>query len=147
MQPELKLLKERMGLDAKEATGGCCGLAGSWGFETGKYDISMQCGEVGWLPAARKAEPSTLLIADGFSCKTQLQESDVKREALHVAEVMTIARKLSSARMHGEYPERLRVPKPQASRWLRFTRIATTVGVLALAGFGVTRGITMLRSH
>ena len=56
LDPEMELLKEKMGLDAKEAKGGCCGLAGSWGFEEGKYDISMQCGEKGLLPAARNAD-------------------------------------------------------------------------------------------
>lgn len=88
LDPEMELLKEKMGLDAKDVKGGCCGLAGSWGFEKGKYDISMQCGEIGLLPAVRKADDSTLVIANGFSCKTQLEESGVGREALHVAEVM-----------------------------------------------------------
>lgn len=147
MDPEMKLLKGRMGMDANEATGGCCGLAGSWGFEAGKYDLSMQCGEIGWLPAARKAEPSTLLIADGFSCKTQLQESGVDRQALHVAEVMDIARRLSSPRMHAAYPERMRPPKPQAPRHVRMARLATSIGFLALAALGVARGISKLRSR
>ena len=139
MEPEIKLLKERMGMEIEEAKGGCCGLAGSWGFETGKYDLSMKCGEIGWLPAARKAEPSTVIIANGFSCKTQLEESNVGRAALHTAEVMRIARKLGAPRMHGALPERLREGKPPAPRAVRFARMASTVAIFggaALAGFG-----------
>ena len=69
-----------MGLEVEEAKGGCCGLAGSWGFEEGKYDISRQCGEVGFLPAVRKADPETYIVADGFSCKTQLEQSGIGRQ-------------------------------------------------------------------
>lgn len=57
MSHEMKILKEDMGMDAEEAKGGCCGLAGSWGFEAGRYNLSMQCGEIGLLPAVRKADP------------------------------------------------------------------------------------------
>jgi Fe-S oxidoreductase len=146
MESEMKLLKAQMGLDAEESTGGCCGLAGSWGFESGKYDISMQCGEIGWLPAVRNAAPSTLIIADGFSCQTQLQESSIGREALHIAEVMNVASRLSSPRMHGAYPERLRRPKPQARRVLRIVRVTIAVGLLTLGASAVTLGIRkMLR--
>ncbi|MFD0853168.1 (Fe-S)-binding protein, partial [Actinomadura adrarensis] len=52
MDAEHRLLS-RMGVDVEEARGGCCGLAGSWGFEDGKYDISMACGEQALLPAVR----------------------------------------------------------------------------------------------
>ena len=97
IEPELKLLREGMGMDAEEAKGGCCGLAGSFGFAPGKYDLSMKCGEVGWLPAARNADASTMIVANGFSCKTQLDESDVGRHALHMGEVMRIARMLGDA--------------------------------------------------
>ncbi|HEX9081920.1 MAG TPA: FAD-linked oxidase C-terminal domain-containing protein, partial [Holophagaceae bacterium] len=107
IKPELFLLKEKMGLEAEEAKGGCCGLAGSWGFETGKHDISMQCAEVGLLPAARAADPGTLLVADGFSCKTQLAQSGLGRRALHTAEVMKIAREAAVPRIRGALPERL----------------------------------------
>jgi FAD/FMN-containing dehydrogenase/Fe-S oxidoreductase len=85
-------LLERMGLEVEEATGGCCGLAGSWGFEAGKHEISMQCGEQGLLPAVRNARADTVVVANGFSCKTQLEQSGVGRRALHSAEVMKLAR-------------------------------------------------------
>jgi Fe-S oxidoreductase len=82
----------RMGIDLEPVSGGCCGLAGSWGFEDGHHEISMQCGEQGLLPAVREASSDTLVIADGFSCKTQIQQSDVSRNALHLAQVMKMAR-------------------------------------------------------
>jgi hypothetical protein len=50
IEPEKKLLQQ-MGLAVRNLDGGCCGLAGSWGFEQGKYDISMDCGEQALLPA------------------------------------------------------------------------------------------------
>jgi Fe-S oxidoreductase len=87
-----KQLLERMGLQVQEASGGCCGLAGSWGFEEGRYDMSMACGEVGFLPAARAASDETLVVANGFSCSTQLEQSGAGRRALHAAEVMKLAR-------------------------------------------------------
>jgi FAD/FMN-containing dehydrogenase/Fe-S oxidoreductase len=91
IDPERKLL-ERMGIDVQEASGGCCGLAGSWGFEQGKHDISMECGELGLLPAARDAPQEAVVVANGFSCKTQLEQSGVGRRALHAAQVMKLAR-------------------------------------------------------
>jgi Fe-S oxidoreductase len=65
----------RMGLDAELLDVGCCGLAGSFGFETGHHDISVAIGERRLLPAVRDADEETLLIADGFSCKTQSSSS------------------------------------------------------------------------
>lgn len=131
--PEMTLFKDRMGLDAEEAKGGCCGLAGSWGFETGKYDISMQCGEIGLLPAVRKAAPNTVIIANGFSCKTQLDQSNLGRHALHAGEVLRIAQKVASPHLRAEYPERLREPKPQPTSRDRLLRTGILVCLAAVA--------------
>ncbi|GAA2483584.1 FAD-binding and (Fe-S)-binding domain-containing protein [Streptomyces longisporus] len=91
MSPEQELL-EKMGLEVQNLQGGCCGLAGSWGFESGKYEISLECGEQALLPAVRDAEDDCLVVADGFSCKTQIKHAKTGRQALHVAEVMKLAR-------------------------------------------------------
>ncbi len=91
MDPEHALLK-RMGLEVEPVSGGCCGLAGSWGFEEGHSDVSMQSGELALLPAVREADPETLIVANGFSCQTQIEQSDAGRRALHVAQVMKMAR-------------------------------------------------------
>jgi Fe-S oxidoreductase len=89
MSAEQKLY-ERMGLDYELLDSGCCGLAGSWGFEEGHYDLSVKIGERRLLPAVRDCGESTLVIADGFSCKTQIEQV-AGRRALHTAEVLALA--------------------------------------------------------
>ena len=81
----------KMGLDYEVLDSGCCGLAGSWGFEEDKYDLSMKIGERVLLPTARDAERDTIIMADGFSCKTQIQQGDTDRRALHTAQVIKMA--------------------------------------------------------
>ncbi len=87
---EQQLLAE-MDLDVELPDSGCCGLAGSFGFESGeKYDVSIAAGERVLLPAVRKADPDTLIVADGFSCRTQI-EHNTERKPLHLAEVIRLA--------------------------------------------------------
>jgi FAD/FMN-containing dehydrogenase/Fe-S oxidoreductase len=85
-----RALFERLGLDFEILDSGCCGMAGSFGFEADHYDISVAIGERRLLPAVRAAEPDTLVIADGFSCRTQVSELTGRR-ALHTAEVVRMA--------------------------------------------------------
>jgi Fe-S oxidoreductase len=91
-------LYERMGLDYELLDSGCCGLAGSWGFEDGHYDLSVKIGERRLLPRVRDAGESTLVIADGFSCKTQIEQL-TGRHALHTAEVLAMALDRAAARV------------------------------------------------
>ena len=86
---ERKLL-EQMGVEVEAPDSGCCGLAGSFGFEADHYDVSMACGERVLLPAVREAAGDALVVADGFSCRTQI-EHGTGRRALHVAEVLKLA--------------------------------------------------------
>nr|WP_257136530.1 FAD-binding and (Fe-S)-binding domain-containing protein [Streptomyces sp. f150] len=79
-------LRERLGLTG-ELSGGCCGLAGNFGFERGHWEVSVACAEERLLPAVREAAPGTELLADGFSCRTQLDQL-AGRRARHLAEVM-----------------------------------------------------------
>jgi len=123
-------------------------MAGSFGFAPGHYDISMKCGEVGLLPAVRDADPSTMIIANGFSCKTQLDESDAGRHALHMAEVMRIARMLGGLGVRGKFPEQLRASKPQPSKRVKFARRAAVVGICAGAALaGATVAASMRQSN
>jgi len=69
---------------------GCCGLAGNFGFERQHYDVSMAVGEQSLLPAARSAAADTLMLADGFSCRTQLADG-AGRNALHLAQLLDLA--------------------------------------------------------
>jgi Fe-S oxidoreductase len=86
---ESELLK-RTGLDFHVLDSGCCGMAGSFGFEAEKYDVSVKIGERVLLPAVRSAAPDTLIITDGFSCFQQI-EGLTGRRPLHIAEVLQLA--------------------------------------------------------
>ena len=66
---------------------GCCGLAGNFGFERGHYDVSVAVAEDRMLPAIRAASPETVVLSDGFSCRTQIAQQS-GREALHLAELL-----------------------------------------------------------
>jgi FAD/FMN-containing dehydrogenase/Fe-S oxidoreductase len=81
-------LMDRCGIRAEVLDAGCCGLAGNFGFERGHYDVSMACAEHKLLPAVRQAEDDTLVLADGFSCRTQIEQADTGRRATHLAEVL-----------------------------------------------------------
>jgi FAD/FMN-containing dehydrogenase/Fe-S oxidoreductase len=97
------------GLDYELLDSGCCGLAGSFGFERPHYDVSMQVGELVLLPAVRAARRDTLIVADGFSCRTQIAHATPRR-ALHLAEVLDMAATDGPAGPAGDYPERTYVP-------------------------------------
>ena len=86
---ELCLLKD-MGLEILEPEKGCCGLAGSFGFEAGHYEVSQAIGEQRLLPAVRAAGRDELVIANGFSCQTQIGQG-TGREPKHLAEVLASA--------------------------------------------------------
>jgi Fe-S oxidoreductase len=94
-------LLEMMGAEIEAPDSGCCGLAGSWGYEAGHYDVSIAVGERVLLPEARKASTDTLLVADGFSCRTQI-EHGARRKPFHLAQVLALAQS-------GEVPEQ---PRP-----------------------------------
>jgi Fe-S oxidoreductase len=83
-------LFDALGLDWALLDDGCCGLAGSFGFERGKYEVSMAIGELVLLPAAREAGEETLILADGFSCREQIAHG-TGRTALHLAEAIALA--------------------------------------------------------
>jgi Fe-S oxidoreductase len=114
-------LIERMGIDADFLDSGCCGLAGSFGFEREHYDISVKIGERRLLPAARDAADDTLVIADGFSCKTQVSQL-TNRRPLHLAQVMKLAREHGIDGPAGGPPERLYPDVEPARLWRRRRR-------------------------
>ncbi|MGH7581920.1 MAG: FAD-binding and (Fe-S)-binding domain-containing protein [Gemmatimonadales bacterium] len=85
-----EIVLRRLGVDYRLLDSGCCGMAGSFGFEAHKYDVSVRVGERVLLPAVRAADPDTLIIADGFSCREQVQQL-TGRQALNLAEVVALA--------------------------------------------------------
>jgi FAD/FMN-containing dehydrogenase/Fe-S oxidoreductase len=69
------------------AVDGCCGLAGNFGVERGHYDVSVAVAEANLLPAVAAATPGTIVLADGFSCRTQLTDL-ANAPARHLAELL-----------------------------------------------------------
>ena len=80
----------KMGVNLDVLDSGCCGMAGSFGFEKEKFAISQAVGERVLLPAVRQASAETLLVADGFSCREQIAQATGRR-AMHLAEVLELA--------------------------------------------------------
>jgi FAD/FMN-containing dehydrogenase/Fe-S oxidoreductase len=78
---------QRMGMDYEMPAPGCCGMAGAFGFEKEKYDLSVAIGELELLPAVRLVPEGSLIIADGFSCREQIEQC-TGRKAIHVAEAI-----------------------------------------------------------
>ncbi|HZB86900.1 MAG TPA: (Fe-S)-binding protein, partial [Gaiellaceae bacterium] len=130
LDPDRALL-ESMGLEVEEVSGGCCGLAGSWGFEADHYELSMKAGEHALLPSVREAGSGTLVVANGFSCRTQV-EHGARRRALHLAEVLKLAR-------DGELAQQ---PAPStARRARRAAGLGAAVAVAAAAGALALRSV------
>ncbi|GGJ40480.1 lactate dehydrogenase [Paenarthrobacter histidinolovorans] len=70
--------------------GGCCGLAGNFGVERGHYDVSVAVAEQQLLPAVQAAEPETVILTDGYSCRTQLADL-TDRKGIHLAQLLARA--------------------------------------------------------
>ncbi|BBC91854.1 FAD-linked oxidase C-terminal domain-containing protein [Streptomyces griseofuscus] len=112
-----RALMRRAHLDADVLDEGCCGLAGNFGFERGHHEVSMAVAEQGVLPAVRGAAPDSLVLADGFSCRTQIEEGGTGRRALHLAEALALA---LDGNLPSDHPERLAdrpSPPSRAARW------------------------------
>jgi FAD/FMN-containing dehydrogenase/Fe-S oxidoreductase len=75
-----------LGIEHDIIRSGCCGMAGAFGFESDKFETSMQIGERVLLPRVRSAEPDTLIVTDGFSCREQIEQA-TGRTTLHAAEL------------------------------------------------------------
>jgi Fe-S oxidoreductase len=86
VKPIIRLLQLIPEAKVQMIESSCCGMAGSFGYEAEHFDLSMQMAELNLLPAIRQA-PDALLIADGSSCRHQIQDG-VERQAWHVAQVL-----------------------------------------------------------
>ena len=78
------------GLAVETVESSCCGMAGAFGYGADTIDVSLKMAELSLLPAVRKAEPDTLVVADGTSCRHQIKDG-AGREALHVARVLAMS--------------------------------------------------------
>ncbi|HEV2463649.1 MAG TPA: FAD-binding and (Fe-S)-binding domain-containing protein [Acidobacteriaceae bacterium] len=91
MDAEVSLLRQTQA-DVTVLDSGCCGMAGPFGFEREKFEVSQTLAERVLMPAVRGAAPETLLVADGFSCREQISQNSPRR-ALHLAEVLAHPRR------------------------------------------------------
>ncbi|MFZ0859452.1 MAG: FAD-linked oxidase C-terminal domain-containing protein [Candidatus Sulfotelmatobacter sp.] len=131
MTAEESLLR-RIGIDFQSPAPGCCGMAGSFGFEHDKYDISAAIGELELLPAVRKAPPDWLIIADGFSCREQIAQG-TGRHALHLAEVLQMA--LDPSQLADDpFPESRLADQREAEVRSSMKRAGLGLGALAAGG-------------
>ena len=127
-------LYRKMGLATEVLDAGCCGMAGAFGYEKEHYPVSVACGERVLVPAVRCASEEALIIADGFSCRSQI-EQQTDRVALHTAQVLQMARQQGPLGPIGGHPEagyasvRLSVPRARKIR---------NVALLALGALMVT---------
>jgi Fe-S oxidoreductase len=139
-EPEEELLK-KIGLDFDHLDSGCCGMAGAFGFDRDNYEVSMRIGERVLLPAVRDASRDTLIVADGFSCREQIEQS-TDRKALHLAQVLQMALHEGPGGPSGDLPERDYVetpPAPDLGRTLRHAGVFVGSAVLFAAGVAVLR--------
>lgn len=134
MKDEKSLMKKAQ-LDHRVLESGCCGMAGAFGYERDKYDVSVACGERSLLPEVRKAPVSTIIVADGFSCKEQIAQ-ETERHALHLAEVLRLGLETEDDRPPTMYPERYFVQPRQRAQHRSMTR-AALIGGFALTMLGL----------
>jgi FAD/FMN-containing dehydrogenase/Fe-S oxidoreductase len=123
----------RLGIDFQSPAPGCCGMAGSFGFEADKYDISVAIGELELLPAVRHAPPDWLIIADGFSCREQIAQCS-PRHALHLAEVLQMALNGEAAPESLPYPESARTQQREAEVFHSMKRAGLGLAAVAAGG-------------
>ncbi|HET7662710.1 MAG TPA: FAD-binding and (Fe-S)-binding domain-containing protein [Rhodanobacteraceae bacterium] len=128
----LTTLLDRLGIDHDMPESGCCGMAGSFGYEAGAHhDVSIKAGERVLLPTVHSVPKDTLIIADGFSCRTQIA-SLTDRRALHPDQVIQIA--LQDARLAARaYPETDRYAERPTHLGTR-DKVALGVGAAVVGG-------------
>jgi FAD/FMN-containing dehydrogenase/Fe-S oxidoreductase len=123
---DMALLRD-MGADAEHLAAGCCGLAGNFGFQPGHFQVSRDCAERVLLPRVRDAADDAVVLADGFSCRTQVEQLGGGRTPVHLAELLR-------AGLHGD-PARDGV-RPDAAYAARPAVPSRPVRAAALAGVG-----------
>ena len=89
-KPVEQVLRLVPDLDVEIIESSCCGMAGAFGYGADTYAASMEMAELSLLPAVRRADDATLIVADGTSCRHQIKDG-TEREAIHVARVLAMS--------------------------------------------------------
>ncbi|MFF9623060.1 FAD-binding and (Fe-S)-binding domain-containing protein [Streptomyces griseosporeus] len=136
-------LLRRAGVDVEHLESGCCGLAGNFGFERGHLDVSRACAERVLLPRLRAADEETVVLADGFSCRTQIHELDSGgHEAVHLAELLALGLPDAPGSAYGVAPDARPNTPGRPARALALTGAGVAAAGVAWAA---TRAVGGLR--
>jgi Fe-S oxidoreductase len=90
LKHETALLGNVSGLKLEVLDAGCCGMAGAFGYEADHYEISKTLAERVLVPAIQRSEPGTIVISDGFSCRSQVRHFCPDVRVMHLAQVLDI---------------------------------------------------------
>ena len=90
MENEISILRRIEGLALQVLDAGCCGMAGAFGYDARHYDLSRAIAERALIPAINASGPDTIVIADGFSCRTQIRALCPGARPMHLAQVLNI---------------------------------------------------------
>ena len=126
-------LLHKMGVGIRTLSDGCCGMAGSFGYEEGHYDVSKKIGEHALVPAVHRSGLAEVIIADGFSCREQISGM-TDRQGLHIAEVLELALRHGPGGPGGLRPESEFVEEDTAALRKSKLQAAAMLGGIA-AGF------------
>jgi Fe-S oxidoreductase len=127
-----KELLQKIGLDYQILDSGCCGMAGAFGYEKEHYEVGIQCGERVLLPAVRNASRESVVIADGFSCREQIQQ-ETDRRALHLSQVLQMALREGPGGPKNSLPENVYAETEKTAK----LPISIVAGTMAVAGAGL----------
>ncbi len=133
---------DKLGLEVEKPDSGCCGMAGSFGYEAGeRYDVSRKCAERVILPKVREAPSDTLILADGFSCREQIGQG-TQRQAIHLAQVLRMAQE------HARDEESvLHALGNGLARSTRIREVALGAGIAVCAGAGIALGTQIFKGN
>ncbi len=138
-----KALLKDVGVDPEPLPSGCCGLAGNFGFQPGHHEVSIGSAERVLLPRLRESSPDELVMADGFSCRTQIEQNDAGgRRGVHLSEVLLGAQR-GTPLPAGVPMEQALAVRPSEPGWLAKTAALAGVfgaGVLGVAGVAAAVG-------
>ncbi|MEV4313594.1 FAD-binding and (Fe-S)-binding domain-containing protein [Actinocrispum sp. NPDC049592] len=136
-------LLQQAGVRVEHLESGCCGLAGNFGFEPGHREVSEACAERVLLPRVRDTEADTVILADGFSCRTQIHElNSGGREGVHLAELLAAPEHIDEP---VDTPEHIYAQRPRTPG--RAATTAALAGAAAIAGTGLAGLLRWLRKR
>jgi Fe-S oxidoreductase len=133
---------KKAGIDLDVLDSGCCGLAGNFGFEAGHYEVSTACAERVLLPAVRDAAEDSFVLADGFSCRTQIEQADIGRTPVHLAEVLAAGLRRTGRNEADQDGPSLRADRPAPPGTADYARLAGLGAVVTGAGAAITALLT-----